>query len=385
MDPETGGPCQGIRNLIPELSRNGISSEVVCLDNPEAAFLKLDQFPVYALGSYRTPWKYHPKLYSWLLNHLPQYEIILVRGLWLYHSYAVTKAIRELKSRDHNHIPRVYILPHGMLDPWFQQSNKRRFKAIRNNIYWHLIEKRVIREADGMLFTCESELQLAKKSFKGYCPQSELNIGYGIQYPPVYTDKMQHDFLRNVKELGGDSYLLFLGRLDEKKGVDLLIEAYRILLDKSVKLPKLIIAGPGIETAYGQRLLNVVNAFSGLKNNVLFTGMLTGDAKWGALYSCEAFILPSHQENFGIAVVEAMACSKPVLITNQVNIHKEIKSAGAGLICYDNLQGVVQILSDFFQMSQDEKNRVAVQARNLFENSYTIKASAKKMIETLGL
>lgn len=385
MNPETGGPCQGIRNIIPELSKNGIQSEVVCLDKPGSDFLKEDPFPVYALGSSRTPWKYHPKLYSWLLNHLPQYDILLVRGLWLYHSYAVAKAIRELKNKGIKNIPRVYIVPHGMLDPWFQKSNKRRLKAIRNNFYWHLIEKHVVREAEGMLFTCESELQLAKNTFRGYYPQTELNIGYGIQYPPAYTLSMKQEFLLKAKSILDEPYLIFLGRLDQKKGVDILIKSYRQLLDKKNKLPNLVIAGPGIETVYGKQLLEIVDADPCLKKHVIFAGMLSGDAKWGALYGCEAFILPSHQENFGIAVVEAMACSKPVLISNRINIYQDIQRADAGLVASSTPEGVESLLLQWLKLTDDKKKQMAANSRKLFESDFTAQSAAIKMLDALKL
>ena len=76
-------------------------------------------------------------------------------------------------------------------------------------------------------------------------------------------------------------------------------------------------------------------------------GMLSGAAKWGALYGCEAFVLPSHQENFGIAVVEALACGRPVLISDQVNIWREIVEDGAGIAEADTEEGVEKLLRRF--------------------------------------
>ncbi|MBU3714501.1 MAG: glycosyltransferase [Ferruginibacter sp.] len=383
MDPVTGGPCQGIRNIVPPLSRNGISVEVVCLDAPSSEFLQNDSFVIHALGKSITPWKFNPKLYQWLLNHLPDYDLVLVRGLWLYHSYAVTKAIRNLKKRYTKNIPRLYIIPHGMLDPWFQQYKKRKFKAIRNTIYWQMIEKRVVRRADGLLFTCEMELKLAKKTFNGYYPKIELNIGYGIENPPPFSENMKNEFLSKVKGLGNSSYILFLGRLDEKKGVDLLINAYTKLLNSSVKLPKLVIAGPGIDSAYGKKILNIIHANNNIKQHVFFSGMLSGNAKWGALYGCDAFILPSYQENFGIAVVEALACGKPVLISNQVNIHLDISQADAGFTASPTLEGVIDLLLKWFELSSDKKTEMMINSKNLFKKKYTVESAANRLIDLL--
>ena len=68
--------------------------------------------------------------------------------------------------------------------------------------------------------------------------------------------------------------------------------------------------------------------------------MLTGEAKWGAFRAAEFFVLPSHQENFGIVVAEAMALSKPLLITNKVNIWREVEIDGAGIVVDDDVKGV---------------------------------------------
>src|SRR5690606_26372536 len=194
-------------------------------------------------------------------------------------------------------------------DPWFQRDKSRRLKAFRNEIYWRLTEKKTVNQADGLLFTCHQELLLARETFKGYKPKQELNVGYGIQAPPTYTEKSM------PPALADKPYWLFLSRIHPKKGVDLLIRAYDELCSQSSGVPDLVIAGPA-DSDYARQMIEIAED----NPKIHFAGMLQGDAKWGALYGCEAFILPSHQENFGIAVVEALACSKPVLISDQVNI-----------------------------------------------------------------
>src|SRR5690606_20120454 len=97
-------------------------------------------------------------------------------------------------------------------------------------------------------------------------------------------------------------------------------------LNPNLSIPAIVLVGRGIETDYGKKLMRIIDEDSSLKNNIYLPGMLTGDEKWGDFYNSEAFVLPSHQENFGIAVVESLACKKPVLISNQINIWKEIKN-----------------------------------------------------------
>src|SRR6185369_16511419 len=106
----------------------------------------------------------------------------------------------------------------------------------------------------------------------------------------------------------------------EKKGVDLLISAYADVYQSkpaSPAPPALVIAGP-LNSDFADAMQKLAAELSP-RDTVFWPGLLSGDAKWGAFHGCEAFVLPSHQENFGIAVAEALACGKPVLISNQVN------------------------------------------------------------------
>lgn len=378
MNSISGGPCQGIRNSIPYLEKLGVHNEVASLDSPTASFLGSDLFVIHALGTGKSPWAYSPKLIPWLLGNFARFDVVIVHGLWLYPSYAVFKALNRYKKKQ-NKAPKLYIMPHGMLDPWFQQAQGRELKAIRNWLYWKWIEKHIVNEADGVLFTCEEELRLARETFHPYHPKRELNIGYGILPPPVYHPDMEKAFKSKCPTLGKDLYLLFLGRIHIKKGVDLLIKAYLHLKKKGLLLPKLVIAGPGLDTSYGQQILQLAAG----DKNIIFPDMLNGDAKWGALYGCEAFVLPSHQENFGIAVVEALACSKPVIISSQVNTWKEIEKANAGLICKDNEKSVIQILIDYNELSSYEKTNMAKQAKLAFNRYFDIRKIAQQLVDVI--
>jgi glycosyltransferase involved in cell wall biosynthesis len=258
-------------------------------------------------------------------------------------------------------------MPHGMLDPWFQRDKSRRLKAIRNSIYWGLFERHAVNSADAIFFTCEEELRLARTTFSGYHPKREINIGYGIAEPPVFEPQMREAFQSKCPELDNNPYLLFLGRIHPKKGVDLLIRAYtEVLKTDNLKtpLPHLVIAGPGWDTSYGRQMRELMDAANAeilpencnLKTEnsprIHAVNMLEGDAKWGAFYGCEAFVLPSHQENFGISVVEALACDKPVLISNKVNIWREIAGANAGIVMSNDFESIKESISTFANISR---------------------------------
>src|ERR1035437_10156512 len=104
----------------------------------------------------------------------------------------------------------------------------------------------------------------------------------------------------------------------------------------------------------------------GIQGHVTWTGMLAGDLKWGAFYQAQAFVLPSHQENFGIAVAEALACGRPVLISNKVNIWREIAEDRAGLVENDDRAGAVQLLRQWTGMSATAKTEMGRRAADCF-------------------
>src|SRR5690606_9107045 len=241
------GPSQGIRYSIPALKALGVENEVVCLDSPDASYLGQDDFIIHVLGAGRGPLHYHPQLIPWLKKHIDQYDTIIIHGLWSFASHAVTKVVQQRK-RQGLAVPKVYVMPHGMLDPWFQRDKSRRLKAFRNEIYWRLTEKKTVNQADGLLFTCHQELLLARETFKGYKPKQELNVGYGIQAPPTYTEKSM------PPALADKPYWLFLSRIHPKKGVDLLIRAYDELCSQSSGVPDLVIAGPA-DSDYARQMI----------------------------------------------------------------------------------------------------------------------------------
>jgi glycosyltransferase involved in cell wall biosynthesis len=382
MNPQTGGPCQTIRNFAPSFIGQGNALEVVCLDDPASGYLSGDSFPIHALGQGRGSWNYHPALLPWLDAHLPEFDAVILNGLWQYQGYALWKASKKMEA------PPYYIFPHGMLDPWFQKISVRPLKALRNWIVWKTIQHRIVHDAAGLLFTCEEEQRLARRPFRPYQPQKEAVVGLGVPEPPEFHARMTKAFAEKCSGLNGEKYFLFLGRIHPKKGVDLLIKAYSALSDSTAdampsSIPKLVIAGPDLETAYGREMQKLA-AETCPPNSVFWPGMVTGDAKWGALYGCEAFVLTSHQENFGIAVVEALACGRPVLISNQINIWREIEADMAGLVRDDTLPGAEELFRQWKSFSPDDMATMKTAARTCYENHFGVARAARRLLAVIG-
>jgi glycosyltransferase involved in cell wall biosynthesis len=375
MNPYTGGPCQTIRNFAPRFIEQGNTLEVVCLDDANSDYLSQDAFAIHAVGQGRGSWNYHPALLPWLNKNLPRFDAVILNGLWQYQGYALWQAAKKSKS------PPFFIFPHGMLDPWFQKMSVRPLKALRNWIFWKTIQHRIVHQAAGLLFTCEEERRLARLPFRPYSPKQEAVVGLGLPEPPEYQAKMQVAFAEKCPDVGEQKYFLFLGRIHTKKGVDLLIKAYAALCrsTSSPTVPKLVIAGPGMEASYGEDMQKLASGICP-PDSIYWPGMLTGDAKWGALYNCEASVLPSNQENFGIAVVETLACGRPVLISNQVNIWREIKEAGAALVQNNSVAGTTKLLSGWLNLSAGARANMAAQAKPCFQRHFSTESATRKLL-----
>lgn len=369
VNPQGGGPIEGIRQLSSALLELGHSVDVLSLDTPDSPGVRDFPFPLFPLGSGRPGYGYSPRVLPWLTGHARDYDFVLVNGLWQYGSFAVWRASRKTG------LP-YGVFPHGMLDPWF----KRRYplKHLKKLLYWPWAEYRVLRDAQAVFFTSDEERLAARDSFRLYRCR-EYVLGYGIAPPPADLDAALASFDQKFPSLRARRPLLFLGRIHEKKGCDLLLRAFREIPSPPLHL---IMAGPA-DDAYGRRLRELTRQL-GLEARVTWTGMLTGDLKWGAFRAAGAFILPSHQENFGVSVVEALACGLPVLISDKVNIWREISSDHAGLIETDDLPGTVRLLHRWAELAPAETELLGANARLCFEKRFHVGAVARNLLHTLS-
>jgi glycosyltransferase involved in cell wall biosynthesis len=378
MNPKLGGVCQVLRNLNPYFIDKGINVEIVSLDNKDDDFGIQDDFTVHRLGFGKTSYQYQPELVKWLNHNMLYFDCVIVHGLWQYHNFAVNKSIKLLK-KNNKAVPKIIIMPHGMLDPYFQKAPERKWKALRNEIIWSLIEKNCINQADIIFYTCDEEMRLASTTFKGYKPVKVANVGLGIQPPPNNIDECKEAFYKACPEMRDKKYLLFLSRIDEKKGIDLLINAYNELSKKNSNLPNLVIAGPK-ESEYAQDMVKLASN----NKKIYFVGMLAGLAKWGAFYNSKVYLLPSHQENFGIAIVEAMASKKPVLITKNVNIWREILDGGSGwIVNLEEKDGLKNTLLEISNQSEKKISAKGLKAFETYQNNFDIETCSNKFIQEL--
>ncbi|MGA7157527.1 MAG: glycosyltransferase [Acidobacteriaceae bacterium] len=370
INPAAGGPTEAIRMII-RYRPPGYEAEVATLDSPDAPFLKEFPFHVHALGKRRKYW-YSPKLVPWLRANRDRFDGVVVHGLWEYTGLAALLAVA-------GHKPFI-VFTHGMLDPYF----KRRYplKHVKKWIYWLLAQYWILRAASRVMFTTELERDLATKSFWLW-HWNPMVVSYGADPQLPDIEELVPAFYARCPELdvaaGNRHYLLYLSRIHPKKGCDLLLQAFASIAPSHPDL-HLIMAGP--DPGDLRKDLEKVTNAAGLSGRVHWPGMLKGEAKWGAFAVSDAFVLPSHQENFGIAVAEALACGRPVLISDQVNIAPEIAADGCGLVEPDTLQGTMNLLERWLALDPEQREAMGAQAKVTFARRYDMRRNSALILRT---
>ena len=158
-----------------------------------------------------------------------------------------------------------------------------------------------------------------------------------------------------------------------------MINVFNESVKKNSKL-HLVIAGP-YEKNYIQTLKNLIK--KSVKNSVTWTGPLYNKYKWDLYNCCHLFCLPSHQENFGISVAEAMSSQKPVLITNKVNIYKNIKKYNAGYVSDDNLKGITSSFNKVLKLNNSAYKKMCNNSFKCFRENFNSKYSSQNLINFL--
>jgi glycosyltransferase involved in cell wall biosynthesis len=331
----------------------------VCLDDPGAAYVQGQNFPVHALGPPQGGYRWTPRLQPWMAENLARFDGVVIHGLWQFHGYGTYRMVR-------GRLPYV-VFPHGMLDPYFKQAFP--LKHFKKQVYWLARERRMLRDARAVCFTTAIERDASAKTFWPGGWKSVV-VSLGISEPEGEPAAQREAFLTRFPGLRGRRFFLFLSRIHRKKGCDLLLEAFaRVDADWD-----LVMAGPDEEGL--QPALEAQAARLGIAGRVHWTGMLEGDVKWGALRAAEAFVLPSHQENFGIAVVEAMACGVPVIISDKVNIWPEIAQDRAGIVKDDSAEGTYQGIAAFLAMRPEDRSQMIRNGVDCFRRRYEMTRSA---------
>jgi len=305
LDIRSGGPLRLVVDLAERALAFGLDSEIVgtgSLDLPDCPLPneRIHWCPAALPGTYA----YSPALNRWLRSNLGRFHAVLIHGAW---TYAALAAARECRRRGTPY----GVVPHGMLEAWAVNGQGIR-KAWKKRIYWRLFERQVYHSARCILFASRREQQQSLPVFALPPRQAVLPV-YGVEsdVPPV-----RHPANPVLERPAQQRWALFLGRLHPKKNLDFLLRAWREA--DLTEDWRLIVAGPG-EPDY-LKLLKTLVAELELDARVRFVGLVSGADKAYLLEQAEWFLLPSRQENFAVAVLEAIAHRCPVAISDCVGL-----------------------------------------------------------------
>lgn len=373
-DPRTGGPIEGARRVGEIWARQGHRQDLLTLDPPDERHLADYPGTVFAIGPRRGggllhAYRYAPAMVPWLQAHARDYDAVIVSGLW---RYAARGAMRGLVGSG---VP-YFVFPHGMLDPWFRE--RARLKHCGKQLSWWWAEGRLLAGAQRVLFTSEEEQLRARQAFRPYRVSATV-VAYGTADLGGDLDAVAAAFRAAMPGVGA-RFLLFLGRVHPKKGCDLLVAAFAAVAARDPEL-ELVVAGPDQVAMVAD--LRAAAEQAGIAARVHFPGMLSGAVKAGAYRAAEAFVLPSHQENFGIAVAEALSTGTPVLVSDKVAIWREVVAAGAGLVAPDTEAGTRDLLERFLSLPVAERAAMRSAARACFEARFHVERAAGALLEVI--
>jgi len=309
-----------------------------------------------------TGWQFSWKMTKALKDNLKSFDIIYIVAIWNYPTAVAAYYCRRYKK--------PYIIsPRGHL---FLATLRKKYWG--KLPYYHLVAKRDLNSASAIHYTTEDEVKchssLGLKN-KAIVIPNGIDLSEFADLPKRERLRDRYPYLKDKK------VILFLSRINWKKGLDLLVKAYSVLAKERDDVHLLIVGND--EGGYGEKVKRWIKD-KGIMKRVTFTGMLIEKDKMEAYAGSDIFVLPSYSENFGMVAIEAMACGIPVVISNQVGIYQEVGKKKAGIVVETNpeslLEGIRTVLDN-----NELRAEIAINGKKLVRESYDIDKVADMMID----
>lgn len=369
IGPLRGGPSAAVLAMVAALRQQGVDAAILTTDDngpgrfqdlPVGRWSEFGGVPVLAFRRWMPPlaplreFAVSPAFSRWLGRHLGDYDLLHVHALF---SYPSTSAMVQARRAGVPYLLRSI----GQLDRWsLAQSARRKRWMLR------LVERRNLLGAAAIHVTSEQESQ-AVDDLNLDVPRLVLPLG--VSLPPDLPRRPPRPADAPVR-------FLFLSRLHPKKRLDVLLEALALLQARAPdRAWELRIAGSG-DPDYSTRCRSLARRL-GLEPRCHWLGFLEGEAKWRELTQADWFVLPSASENFGIAVVEALAAGTPVLISPEVAVAPQVAAAGAGLVVPGTAEDLAIALERALQPPADQQLDAA---RNLARDQFSWSTLATRLI-----
>jgi glycosyltransferase involved in cell wall biosynthesis len=309
-------------------------------------------------------YKFSLPLRRWLRQRVGDYDVIHVHALFSHSSVSAARAAWRAK------VPYV-IRPLGVLNRWGLRKRRRWFKALS----LALIERPLLRRAAAIHYT--SALERDEAEAAGVIGRGVV-IPLGIDLQAMNENRSRPDDADAIwPELSRCEVVLFLSRLDPKKGLELLLEAFAQVVHRHPQT-RLLIAGDG-QAEYVAQLRGLAHKL-GIGSQVVWAGHVEGGRKRAALAAASLFVLPSHSENFGIAAVEAMASGVPVVLTEGVAIAAEVAAAQAGRVTAREPAAIAEAI-DAILGDARLRQTIAENARQLAATAFSLEQMGKRLAD----
>ncbi len=362
---KSGGPPRVVASLMAPLSRLGVECTIFApasgsdageLLRPEAADVKL--FPC---GRLARLWPgYSPEMVRELRATVRGFDVVHIHELWHHPHYAAAVTARRAR------VPYI-VSPHGTVGP-----RALRHKAWKKRVYAAVVQRRLLRAAAVVHVMTPVEAVDADRFRVG---ARLVEIPLGVDLSEFSNLPARGVFERAHPETAGKRVVLFMGRLNAVKGLDILIPAFARAASGRDDL-FLVIAGP--DRGYGTEVARLIRD-AGLAHRSAMVGTLNGDARLAALARADVFVLPSYSEGFSVAVLEALAAGRPVVITHNCNF-PEVAACGAGFVVDPEVGQVSDALASI--LDQPElASQMGARARALIKKAYTWERMACQFVE----
>jgi glycosyltransferase involved in cell wall biosynthesis len=368
-----GGPSQMVLGLSAALAAKNIDVTIITTDsNGDIGQLPLDvplnepiQQNGYQIIYFRCyPWrryKFSLSLLQWLNENARQFELAHLHAL-----FSPVTTLAATIARYH-HLPYI-IRPCGMLDPADLQKKKR-----LKQIYATLLERPNLAGAAAIHFTSKEEAKISERF--GLDCTAKMPVPRDLVTPLGVTAGLFPKRLRESQV----PIILFMSRIEPKKGLDLLIPALESILGSGIEF-HFILAGSNSQDADYETQIKVQIHNSSLAKYTTITGFVSGDFKAELLTKADLFVLPSYYENFGIAVAEAMAAGVPVVISDRIHIAEDIQQAEAGWVEPLEVGAIANSIKSAL-LNPQERQRRGLNGKEYAKKHYNWEAIAQQTID----
>ncbi|MBW4522132.1 MAG: glycosyltransferase [Scytolyngbya sp. HA4215-MV1] len=365
-----GGPSKVALELAEALGKQGISLDLVTTNANGASDLDVPLYTWVNSGSYRIQYFAHwhwkdykisSSLTAWLFRHVTEYDLVHTNALFSYPILVTHWACQW------HQVPYV-MSPHGMLEPWALS-----YKAWKKKLYYTLLEKNALKKASAIQMLATSE---AENTQHLNLSTPFVIVPNGIEPIDLENFPDSELFYQHFPTTKNKTLILFLGRIDPKKGLDLLATAFA-KVHQQFPHTHLIVAGPD-----NVGFLPKVQQFfvdAGCLEAVTFTGMISGSLKYAALAAASVYVSPSYSEGFSLSILEGMAAGLPCVFTTGCNF-PEAKIAQAAYVVEADSQQIADALIECLKHPQQMK-AMGDRARKFILETYTWDRIASQLIK----